>query len=45
MDVKQVTIRLPPELHGRFKMLAIKKGMKLGELVVETIKEKLKKEE
>lgn len=43
--LKQTTIRLPPELHKRLKMLAINKDTTITKLLEEAITEKLKREE
>lgn len=41
---KALTVQVPSELHTRIKTLASLKGLKLRELVVEALKEKLERE-
>lgn len=44
-ELKQTTIRLPPDLLKRLKYKAIENGVSLNRWILEAIKEKLNKEE
>ncbi len=42
--LKQLTLRLPEELHKEFKLNTVKEGRTMGEVALELIREYLKKE-
>lgn len=42
--LKQLTLRLPEELHREFKLSAIKEGRTMGDTAIRLIREYLKKE-
>lgn len=42
--LKQLTLRLPKNLHTEFKVTAAKQGRTMGEVTIELIKKFLKKE-
>jgi len=45
MNVRQTTIRLPPDIHNNIRILAIKQGKSMTKLILEAIKEKLNRED
>ncbi len=42
--IKQLTLRLPEDIHREFKSITAKKGRSMGEVALKLIKEYLQKE-
>jgi len=42
--IKQLTLRMPENLHRKFKVTATKEGRTMGEVTTELIREYVKKE-
>jgi predicted DNA-binding protein len=40
---KQLTLRMPEDIHKEFKVIAAKKGRAMGELLLELIREYIRK--
>ncbi|THB78699.1 MAG: toxin-antitoxin system HicB family antitoxin [Desulfobacteraceae bacterium] len=43
-QIKQLTLRIPEELHREFKIYAAKQGQTMGSLAIKFIRKHLKKE-
>ncbi|MBC2704781.1 hypothetical protein [Desulfobacula sp.] len=44
IELKQLTLRIPKNLHTEFKVDSAKQGRSMGEVAIELIKKYLKKE-
>jgi len=44
IELKQLTLRMPENLHRNFKANTAKNGLSMGEVTIELIKKYLKKE-
>ena len=44
IELKQLTLRIPKNLHREFKVDSAKQGRSMGEVAIELIKKYLKKE-
>ncbi|MCK5310463.1 MAG: hypothetical protein KAJ62_00040 [Desulfobacteraceae bacterium] len=44
MKLKQLTLRMPKDLHKNFKVNTAKQGRSMGEVAIELIKKYLRKE-
>ncbi len=42
--LKQLTLRLPENLHKEFKLCSVKEGRAMGSVAIELIKEYIKKQ-
>ncbi len=44
VEIKQLTLRMPKDLHREFKVNVAKQGQNMGSVTIELIKEYLRKE-
>jgi len=44
IPLKQLTLRMPKNLHTEFKVMAAKQGRTMGEVTIELIRKYLRKE-